>query len=168
MCPRIGHVNRMSGPIKCTIEQEAESLSQFFGGDGPSALALVERQLNAIHMRAQVVIGFAAVAVTTTGFSGRLIAGTSVVAQISIIAGLVIILSSCLSIFLRVLRVEWVISRYLHNDLEETLVRVLTSRNNKTRAYRLSSAGVFIGLTVYAFAIAIMLLNPEPLTVPNR
>lgn len=168
MCPRIDHVNRMSGPIKCTIEQEAESLSQFFGGDGPAALALVERQLNAIHVRAQVVIGFAAVAVTTTGFSGRLIAGTSVVAQISIIAGLVIILSSCLSIFLRVLRVEWVISRYLHNDLEETLVRVLTSRNNKTRAYRLGSAGVFIGLTVYAFAIAIMLLNPEPLTVPNR
>ena len=66
------------------------------------------------------------------------------------------------------LRVEWVVSRYLHHDLETTLVRVLTSRNNKTRAYRIGSAGVFIGLTVYAFAIAIMLLNPEPITVPVR
>ncbi|GAB5561267.1 MAG: hypothetical protein SynsKO_29140 [Synoicihabitans sp.] len=152
----------------CTLEEEAVQLSRFFADDKKGALALVERQLNAIHMRAQVVIGFAAVAVTTTGFSGRLIAGTNTVAQVCIITGLVLILASCLSIFLRVLAVEWVISRCLDDSLEKTLLRVLTSRNRKTRAYRLGSAGVFIGLTVYAVAIAIMLLNPEPLTVPNR
>jgi hypothetical protein len=158
----------MSKPIKCTLEEEASNLKRFFSGDGPAALSLVERQLNAIHMRAQVVIGFAAVAVTTTGFSGRLIAATNVFAQVSIISGLVIILASCLSIFLRVLRVEWVVSRSLRDDLEETLVGILTSRNNKTRAYRLGSAGVFVGLIVYAIAISIMLLNPEPIAVPVR
>lgn len=149
-------------------EAEATSIGRFFAEDGPAALALVERQLNAIHMRAQVVIGFAAVAVTTTGFSGRLIAGTNVWAQASIIAGLVIILSACLVIFLRVLSVDWVISRHLQPQLQPTLVRIIESRNRKTRAYRLGSAGVFIGLSVYAVAIAIMLLNPEPLSVPVR
>ncbi len=152
----------------CTLEEEAVQLNRFFADDKKGALALVERQLNAIHMRAQVVIGFAAVAVTTTGFSGRLIAGTNTLAQVCIIMGLVVILASCLSIFLRVLAVEWVISRCLHDSFEKTLLRVLTSRTKKPQAYRLGSAGVFIGLTVYAVAIAIMLLNPESLTVPNR
>jgi hypothetical protein len=158
----------MNPSAKVSVETEAAQLTQFFKNDGPGGLALVERQLNAIHMRAQVVIGFAAVAVTTTGFSGRLIAGTNLLAQVSIIAGLAIILASCLTIFLRVLSVDWVISRALGGDLDETLVRVLHSRNHKTRAYRFGSAGVFIGLTVYALAITIMLLNPEPLTVPVR
>lgn len=151
-----------------SAEQEATRVCRFFGDDGPTALGLVERQLNAIHMRAQVVIGFAAVAVTTTGFSGRLIAGTNVWAQVSIIVGLIIILGSCLTIFLRVLSVEWVISRHLQDKLQHTLVRIIESRNRKTRAYRIGSAGVFIGLAVYAFSIAIMLLNPEPLAVPVR
>lgn len=158
----------MKNDPRLTAEQEAKRVCGFFADDGPAALALVERQLNAIHMRAQVVIGFAAVAVTTTGFSGRLIAGTNTLAQISIIAGLAIILASCLTIFLRVLSVEWVISRHLEEKLHHTLVSVIESRNRKTRAYRLGSAGVFVGLTVYAFAISIMLLNPEPLAVPAR
>jgi hypothetical protein len=158
----------MSKNPKVSAEREAAQVCQFFADDGPAALALVERQLNAIHMRAQVVIGFAAVAVTTTGFSGRLIAGTNALAQVSIIAGLAIILASCLTIFLRVLSVEWVISRHLEAKLQHTLVTIIQSRNRKTRAYRLGSAGVFVGLTVYAFAIAIMLMNPEPLAVPVR
>lgn len=158
----------MQDDLCSTVEEEAEGLLEFFNGDRPAALSLVERQLNAIHMRAQVVIGFAAVAVTTTGFSGRLIAGTNVYAQVAIITGLAIILAACLIIFLRVLSVEWVVSRCLGRDPQAALVQVLQSRNRKTRAYRMGSAGVFIGLTVYAVAIAIMLLNPEPLTVPVR
>ena len=158
----------MNDESRLAADEEAKRVCRFFADDGPAALALVERQLNAIHMRAQVVIGFAAVAVTTTGFSGRLIAGTNTVAQVSIIAGLAIILASCLTIFQRVLSVEWVISRHLEEELQHTLKSVIESRNRKTRAYRLGSAGVFVGLTVYAIAIAIMLLNPEPLAVPVR
>lgn len=150
------------------VQQEAESLNSFYGGNKAEVLGVLERQLNCIHMRAQVVIGFAAVAVTTTGFSGRLIAGTSTLAQVCVIAGLVIILASCLSVFMRVLSVEWVITRHLQGDLLDALPLILRARNRKTRAYRMGSAGVFIGLAVYAVAIAIMLLNPEPLPVPVR
>jgi hypothetical protein len=47
-------------------------------------------------------------------------------------------------------------------------VGVIDYRNRKTRAYRQSSYGIFPGLTVYAVAIAIMLLNPVTPNVPVR
>ena len=147
---------------------EADSILKFFDRDPTQALGFVERQLNALHTRAQIIIGFAAVAVTTTGFSGRLIAGTNTLAQISIISGLAIILASCLWIFLRVLSIDWIISRYLSSDFGQSLYRMIDYRNRKTRAYRIGSAGILLGLSIYGLAIAIMLLNPEPLTIPTR
>lgn len=149
-------------------EAEARQITAFYGAERGAALALVERQLNALHMRAQILIGFAAVAVTTTGFSGRLIAGTNTAAQVCIILGLAVILASCLFVFGRVLAVEWVISRYLGADFAASLAAMLDYRNRKTAAYRLGCLGVFIGLIIYAVAIAIMLLNPQPLSVPVR
>ena len=159
----------MSQPsTSITAAAEAENLLRTFGDRFPEILGLLERQLNALHMRAQVLIGFAAVAVTTTGFSGRLIAGTNVAAQVCIIMGLAIILLSCFWVFLRVLNVDWVITRYLQADAAASLAAVIDYRNRKTRAYRQSSYGIFLGLTVYAVAIAIMLLNPVTLNVPVR
>jgi hypothetical protein len=114
------------------------------------------------------VIGFAAVAISTTGFSGRLIAGTSLPAQALIILALAIILASCLWIFTRVLSVKWVLTRCVHPELIQTLTAIILYRNAKTTAYRLGSIGVFLGLAIYAGAFAIMLLNPTPLTVPLR
>lgn len=149
-------------------EAETAQILGIFGNDKPGALAFLERQLNALHLRAQVVIGFAAVAVTTTGFSGRLIAGTHVTAQVCIITGLSIILAACLLIFVRVLSVEWVVSRYLQDDFAQSISQIIRYRNRKTAAYRIGSLGVFAGLCIYAVSIGIMLLNPEPLSVPVR
>lgn len=148
--------------------EEARHVASFFGAERIAALGLVERQLNALHMRAQVVIGFAAVAVTTTGFSGRLIAGTNAFAQVCIIAGLAIIVASCMFLFLRVLAIEWVVTRFLGEDFLSSLERMIAYRDAKTRAYRLGCVAVFLGFAIYAIALAIMLLNPEPLTVPVR
>lgn len=158
----------MTMKITDKAREEAERLAAHFPGDRAALLGLIERQLNALHLRAQVVIGFAAVAVTTTGFSGRLIAGTNTAAQACIIAGLAVILASCFWLFLRVLSVEWIISRAVSADFLGTLSRIIAYRDRKTRAFRAASIGVFIGLAVYAAAIAIMLLNPVPLSVPVR
>lgn len=154
--------------MRCDPREESARLMAAFDSNQPAILGFVERQLNALHMRAQVVIGFAAVAVTTTGFSGRLIAGTNLAAQICVITGLGMILLSCLFVFARVLSVEWAISRMLGPDFAASLEAMLRYRNRKTSAYRLGSLGIFLGLLVYAVAIAIMLLNPAPLTVPVR
>jgi len=149
-------------------EKEAVNLLRVYNQDLPAILALLERQLNVLHMRAQVIIGFAAVAVTTTGFSGRLIAGTSTTAQVCIITGLMTVLLSCLLIFVRVMAVDWVISRRIQDQALETLKQIIYYRNCKTRAYRYGGYGIFIGLAIYAVAIAIMLLHPEALAVPVR
>jgi hypothetical protein len=151
-----------------SAEEEAQKLVIAFPGEETFLLGLLERQLNILHQRSQVVIGFAAVAISTTGFSGRLIAGTSLPAQALIILALAIILASCLWIFTRVLSVKWVLTRCVHPELIQTLTAIILYRNAKTTAYRLGSIGVFLGLAIYAGAFAIMLLNPTPLTVPLR
>lgn len=151
-----------------TAGEEARRLLAFFGDDRAAILGLMERQLGVLHMRAQVIIAFAAVAVTTTGFSGRLIAGTNQLAQASIIAGLATILGGCFLLFLKVLSVDWIISRHLGDDFPRSVVDILERRNRKTAAYRTGSAIVFLGLLIYAVSIAIMLLNPVPLAVPVR
>ncbi len=153
---------------KSLAKQEAGNLLRVYQDDLPAILDLLGRQLNVLHTRAQVIIGFAAVAVTTTGFSGRLIAGTSTAAQVSIIAGLTTILLSCLLIFVRVMAVDWIISRRLTDDARRSVEEIIHYRNCKTRAYRLGGYGIVIGIAIYAVAISLMLLNPEPLTVPVR
>lgn len=150
------------------ILPEAEQLHRTFKGEPGALIGFVERQLNTLHMRAQVVIGFAAVAITTTGFSGRLIAGTNTAAQFCIIAGLSLILFSCTLLFLRVLSIEWVVSRYLQDDLLACISSMIRYRDRKTSNFRLGCIGIFVGMTIYGIALSIMLLNPEPLNVPIR
>ena len=94
-----------------SAQEEAQNLVTAFPDEETFLLGLLERQLNILHQRSQVVIGFAAVAISTTGFSGRLIAGTSLPAQALIIVALAIILVACLWIFMRVLSVKWVLTR---------------------------------------------------------
>lgn len=151
-----------------TIQSEAEAIADFYGRDKVAAMGLIERQLNAIHSRAQIILGFSAVAITTTGFSGRLIAGTNVAAQVCVIAGLATILLSCFYLFQKVLAVEWVMSRLLKNDLVQSLAELLVFRDRKTLAYERGSKGILVGLGFYAIAIALMLLNPYPLNIPVR
>ncbi len=148
--------------------QEAAVLWETYRHDLPSILAVLERQLNTIHLRAQVIIGFAAIAVTTTGFSGRLIAATNPLAQLCIILGLAIILFGCFWIFLRVMGVRWVITGFIEPDPIASIAQILRYRNRKTSSYRLGGYIIFFGLTIYCVSIALMLLNPEPVLIPVR
>ncbi|MEI8294108.1 MAG: hypothetical protein WCG66_08980 [bacterium] len=159
-------VNLTNIPIQA--EEEAKQLLAAFPDQVPFLFGLLERQLNILHQRSQVVIGFAAVAITTTGFSGRTIAGTSTCSQVLIIVAMAMILVSCLWIFLRVLAVKWVLTRSIQREMLRTLAIIIASRDSKTAAYRLGSIGVFLGLAIYAAAMAIMLLNPTPMTIPVR
>ena len=143
-----------------SAQEEAQNLVTAFPDEETFLLGLLERQLNILHQRSQVVIGVAAVAISTTG--------TSLPAQALIIVALAIILVACLWIFMRVLSVKWVLTRCIQPDITQTLTAIILYRNAKTNAYRLGSIGVFLGLAIYACAFAIMLLNPTPLTVPLR
>ncbi|MEY3000326.1 MAG: hypothetical protein RL648_540, partial [Verrucomicrobiota bacterium] len=58
---------------------EAERILEMCNGSLRDAMAVVERQFSTLHNRAQVLFSFCGVVVTVTGFSGRLIAGTSLI-----------------------------------------------------------------------------------------
>ncbi|MGC9450308.1 MAG: hypothetical protein ACP5I4_02580 [Oceanipulchritudo sp.] len=131
------------------------------------AMQVLERQFNTLHNRAQVLFSFCGIVVTVTGFSGRLIAGTNTLAQAFIVAGLAVVIICALYIYHSVMTLRWATQR-LQPSSEQTVTSVIERRNLKTAAYRRGGYILFAGLILYSVAIAIMLLNPEPLGVPAR
>jgi len=120
-----------------------------------------------MYGRAQSVVGMASIIVTVTGFSGRLIAGTNVAAQIFVIAGLAVALLGAGWVVWRVMLIDW-LTAHLSDDAVASLGRMVATRNAKTRAVAVGGWLLLGGLTLYFVAISIMLANPSPLQVPVR
>jgi hypothetical protein len=142
-----------------TPKEEAQKIFQLCGKDLLKSLVILENHLNTLHTRAQVLISLAGIVITVTGFSGRIIAGTNLPAQILIISGLAIVLISAVFVTRKVMRVKWVTTD-IQDDSIETLVTVINRRNRKTRAFYTGGIILSIGLLLYCAAISIMLLNP--------
>jgi hypothetical protein len=148
-------------------ETEASRILAMCGNDLQAAMGVVERQFSTLHNRAQVLFSFCGIVITVTGFSGRLIAGTSDLAQSFIVAGLAVVVACAFYMFHSVMTLRWATQRLASNN-EETMVRVIDRRNLKTTAYRRGGYVLFVGIILYGAAIAMMLLNPVPLDVPVR
>lgn len=148
-------------------ETEAARILEMCGGRLIDAMGVLERQFNTLHNRAQVLFSFCGIVITVTGFSGRLIAGTNTLAQVSIVAGLAVVIGCAFYIYHSVMTLRWTTQR-LDTTNERTMIRVIRRRNLKTAAYKRGGYILFIGIVLYGAAIAIMLLNPVPLDVPAR
>ncbi|MCU0642857.1 MAG: hypothetical protein MUC94_01155 [bacterium] len=140
-------------------KEEATKILSLTNQDMLKALELLENQLNTLHARAQVLMSLAGIVVTVTGFSGRLIASTSLISQILVIAGLVTVLISAVWVFSRVMGIKWVTAGLTENQ-SESLERIIERRNRKTRAYSRGGVILCVGLVLYSIAFALMLLNP--------
>ncbi|WPJ96961.1 hypothetical protein SH580_04470 [Coraliomargarita algicola] len=149
------------------IKAEATTILELCKGDLMAALKVAESQLNIVYTRAQVLMSLAGMVVTVTGFSGRLIAGSSPAAQLFIVAGLLVSLSSAAWVFRRVMRVQW-ITTLASQDKEHALEQALYRRNRKTRAYTIGGTLLFVGLLLYAISIALMLTDPVAIVGPVR
>ncbi len=132
-----------------------------------AALKVAEQQLNVVYTRAQVLMSLAGMVVTVTGFSGRLIAGSSTLAQVFLVAGLFVSLSSAAWVFRRVMRVRWVTS-LASEDQATALENALERRDRKTSAYTIGGTLLFIGLLLYGISIALMLIDPVAINGPVR
>ena len=121
------------------------------------SLEILERQLNVLHTRAQVLMTLAGVVLTVTGFSGRVIAGTSSLAKMTIVLGLLIVLTSAVWVWSRVMGIKWVTDG-AEGEPIEVLRIIIERRNLKTRAYRLGGVILSLGLFVYGLAVAQMFL----------
>jgi hypothetical protein len=146
---------------------EAQSILEHTKHDAVAALAIAENQLNVIYTRAQVLMSLAGMVVTVTGFSGRLIAGSSLAAQIFLISGLFVTLTSVIWVFQRVMRVRWV-TILLVESKAEALENALDHRNRKTAAYTAGGRILCLGLMLYCIAIALMLITPTAIEGPVR
>lgn len=126
-------------------------------------VALLERQFGVLTSRAQVLLGLCGIVITTTGFSGRSIASTGLLAQWLVVSGIFFVLFAAAAIVWGILQLNW-ITCYGGFDSKDdpvgALVRMLVYRDRKTRAYRMGLILLLVGLALYVTAIALMVLAP--------
>jgi hypothetical protein len=143
-----------------TPEVEAKKILEVTNGDLSSSLEILDRQLNTLYLRAQVLMSLCGVVITVTGFSGRIIAGTSRLAQVSIIAGLSTVLLSAVYMFVKVMTIKWITTE-ISDDPIKTLTKIIERRNRKTSAYVNGGIILCCGFMLYCIAVALMLLSPN-------
>jgi len=164
-------------------ENEAACLYRLHGSSFVEVQKRIEQQFNTLHLRAQSLIGMATTVVTVTGFSGRIIAGTSILAKGLIVAGLLFVIVGAIWVFYKVLPLQWVTSSCLEAEVPEVgktdrpacsdpnrckccdpaaeqsiLTELIDRRNHRTRAYRIGGWILCIGLFIYGCAISMMLI----------
>ena len=151
-----------------TRADESTRILREYGDRGfPEMMAMLERQFAVLHNRAQVLLGLCGIIISTTGFSGRLVAGTNPAAQWLIIVGVALVLLAAAVVCWGVLHLRW-LTMQLGRDNDEWLATTLRYRDTKTNSYRLALVLMLIGLGLYAAAISIMLLNPHDGVLPAR
>ena len=151
-----------------TRDEESTRILQAYADEGfPEIMVVLERQFAVLHNRAQVLIGLCGIIISTTGFSGRLVAGTNAAAQWLVIAGVAFVLLAAAVVCWGVLHLRWLTMQYGRNTAE-WLATTLRYRDVKTNAYRVALMLMLVGLALYAGAIAIMLLHPHEGALPAR
>lgn len=146
-------------------EQEVDRIIRHFGDDAlPEIMGMLERNFGVLHNRAQVLLALCGIIISTTGFSGRNIAGTGPWAQGLVLGGVALILVSAAVVCWGVLHLRWLTVQE-GTDVREWLLTSLAYRDFKTRTYRVALVIMLIGLAMYVGAITIMLTYP--LSAPN-
>lgn len=155
-------------PNTLTREQEAQRILVMYDGKGFDAImSMLERQFHVLHNRAQVLLALCGIIISTTGFSGRLIAGTDRLAQGFIVAGVALVLLSAVIVVRGVLHLRW-LTMQPGETLPQWLDASLRYRDTKTNAYRVGLILMLIGLAAYCVSVALMLLYPHASNLPPR
>lgn len=126
-------------------------------GDALRAFNLVQSQLGVLVLRTQVMLSLSGIVITVTGFSGRAIAQTGLVARASIAVGLFVVLLAAAVAIGGVLRLRW-LTQVLDQDPQVTITRALAIREQKGRYLSLALALFVAGFGLYCFAIAQLLM----------
>lgn len=142
-------------------QAEIDRIIRIYGRDDFRAIMeTLERQFMVLHHRSQVLLGLSGIVITTTGFSGRLIAGTNDLAKWLIILGVGLVMAAAATVCYGVLHLRW-LTQHPCDDLDHWLETILTYRDRKTRYYRVGIVITMIGLTLYVGSIFVMLWFPK-------
>lgn len=141
-------------------EQEARAICAMLADPEQRAVNdLVVRQFDTMQVRGGYVLTFCGVVITTTGFSGRLIAGTNAMAQGCIIVGVALVLAAAWLVLVAVLRVKWTTQTLELGD--GALALMLARRDRRNAVLRVATLVAMVGMSFYVAAIAIMLVYPR-------
>ncbi len=144
-----------------TASEEAERILLLAEGNALQAYEIVNQQLSVLVLRTQVMLSLSGIVVTVTGFSGRAIAETSVVARGSVASGILVVLASAAVAIWGVLRLSW-LTQTIGGDTIVMLTRGIEIRDTKSRFLRASLILFIVGFSLYCFAIAQLLLAAQP------
>lgn len=147
--------------------EEANRIVAVYGDDFPAIMTMLERQFVVLHNRAQVLLTLCGIVISTTGFSGRIIAGTSALAQVLIVAGVALVLLSAAIVVWGVLHLRW-LTMQVGENTRAWLLTSLDYRDMKTSSYRIGIVVMLIGLALYVGAISVMLMYPHTNGLPAR
>ncbi|MBI1336194.1 MAG: hypothetical protein GC164_04440 [Phycisphaera sp.] len=154
-------------PHKLSPIEELARIRAIYRDDTAAIMAMLERQFAVLHNRAQVLLGLCGIVISTTGFSGRIIAGTNRLAQALIILGVTGVLAAAGIVSWGVLHLRW-LSQQPGELPDGWLATSLAYRDRKTRYYRYAIVIMLVGLTLYVGAICVMLANPHVDGLPAR
>ena len=139
-----------------TRDQEIDRILHLVRGDEARAFEMLERQLNVLVLRTQVMLSLSGIVITVTGFSGRTIAQTSELARNLVATGIMVVLGAAGVAIGGVLRLKW-LTQEMSDDTEQTLHRMLDMRDQKARYLNASLLIFMVGFACYCIAIALML-----------
>lgn len=140
-------------------EEEARKILEMYRDDLARSFDLISHQITVLQTRGTVLMTLSGAAITVSGFSGRLIAGTDTTAQILLVSGLFIVLFSAFLIFSRVMRVYW-LSWHLEYPPQVALARAIADRNRKQRHFHRAGMIFCFGALLFASSLGYMLLHP--------
>ncbi len=141
-------------------QKEISRILKVYGRDDTrSIMEMVERHFMVLHHRSQVLLGLSGIVITTTGFSGRLIAGTNDLAKWLIISGVALVMAAAATVCYGVLHLRW-LTQHPGEEIEQWLDLTLDYRDRKTRFYRAGIVMTMIGLALYVGSIFVMLWYP--------
>ncbi len=148
------------GMSRQTRQEEIDRIIQIYGSDDVrSIMEMVERNFMVLHHRSQVLLGLSGIVITTTGFSGRLIAGTNDLAKWLIISGVALVMLAAATVCYGVLHLRW-LTQHPGTQVQQWLDTTLAYRDRKTRFYRVGIVMTMIGLLLYVGSIFVMLWYP--------
>lgn len=155
-------------PRVLSRHDEADRILREYADRGFDAMmSVLERQFLLLHHRAQVLLALSGIIISTTGFSGRIIAGTNALAQALVIAGVGLVLLSAVIVAWGVLHLRW-LTMQPGQTPRDWLITSLRYRDIKTTFYRVGLVVALVGITLYCGSIAIMLANPHESNLSPR
>jgi hypothetical protein len=138
------------------VRREAQAIMRIAGSE-LEAYHMLERQLNVLVLRTQVLLSLSGIVITVTGFSGRAIAETGALARTCISIGIAVVLASAVTAIAGVLRLRW-LSETLGPEPLENIVAGLRIRDSKARFLNVSLVLFVVGFSFYVTAVIQLLV----------